>query len=458
MTMPSRRLHAAAAVRAGGEERLHLLLDGTDDFAIFMLGPQGMVLTWNAAAEHMTGYSAEEIIGQPSIVFYPPEAVTAGQPERCMKEAVARGRHEDEGWRVRKDGTQFWAHIVVTPLRDRDGRLRGFGVVTRDLTDRMRAEDMLAVIDAAEDGIFGVDRHGVIILANRVASAMFGYEDGALVGRPIEVLLPAGIRRRHERHREWYEANPEPRPMGTRDSFTAVRKDGTELQVEVQLSFVNVPRGRVIRAVVRDVSEQRTKQAVRATRLAVRRAAERQAAERAEERMQAFLDESPVGQFELGSDGVLTRVNASLHRMLAYPPGELIGEHVGRVLPSGDAAVIGHALGGRGDPGQFSRSRHQRLVGKDGRVVPVTVLSTITRDAEGCVARVNGVVLDSSLRDQVLLTEDVAGLAAAPLIAAQARSASAGAKGHGRASRTSQARSPGSGEPGMGTHPAAPSR
>lgn len=124
-------------------DQLRLLVQGTIDYAIFMLDPQGRVATWNAGAERIKGYKAEEIIGQHFSRFYPQEAIDRGWPDEELRRATALGRFEDEGWRLRKDGTQFWANVVITALKDKTGGLQGFSKVTRDLTERKRNEDSL---------------------------------------------------------------------------------------------------------------------------------------------------------------------------------------------------------------------------------------------------------------------------------------------------------------------------
>ena len=106
-----------------------------------MLDPEGRVVTWNAGAERLKGYAAGEIVGQHFSRFYPPEAVARGWPAEELRRAAAEGRVEDEGWRVRKDGSRFWANVVITALRDESGTLRGFGKVTRDVTERRDAEE-----------------------------------------------------------------------------------------------------------------------------------------------------------------------------------------------------------------------------------------------------------------------------------------------------------------------------
>ena len=128
--------------------QLQLLIQGTADYAIFMLDPQGYISTWNAGAERIKGYKADEIIGRHFSTFYLPEAIECGWPQHELTVARAEGRFEDEGWRVRKDGTRFWANVVITALRDQDEQLLGFSKVTRDLTERKRAEDGLRAAHA----------------------------------------------------------------------------------------------------------------------------------------------------------------------------------------------------------------------------------------------------------------------------------------------------------------------
>jgi len=124
-------------------ELLRLLVSSVKDYAIIMLDPEGRVLTWSPAAERLKGYKESEIIGQHFSRFYPKEDIEKGKIERELKVATEEGRYEDEGWRVRKDGTKFWANVILTALRDSEGRLRGFGKVTRDLSERKRAEEQM---------------------------------------------------------------------------------------------------------------------------------------------------------------------------------------------------------------------------------------------------------------------------------------------------------------------------
>jgi PAS domain S-box-containing protein len=140
------RRAAEEKVRAS-EERFRLLVQSVKDYAIFMLDPLGNIATWNPGAERLKGYTTEEIIGSHFSKFYRPEDVAAGKPENELRVALSAGHYEEEGWRVRKDGSLFWANVVIAPVRDADGTLAGFAKVTRDLTERHLA-DQRALEDA----------------------------------------------------------------------------------------------------------------------------------------------------------------------------------------------------------------------------------------------------------------------------------------------------------------------
>ena len=148
------------------EERFRLLVEGVQDYAIFMLDVNGMVATWNRGAERIKGYRGDEIIGQHFRKFYPQDAVESGWPDHELKVAAAEGRFVDEGWRVRKDGSKFWAHVTITALRDED-RLRGFAKLTRDLTERKRTE-ALETSSAERETMLEAER-GARMLAQRTA-------------------------------------------------------------------------------------------------------------------------------------------------------------------------------------------------------------------------------------------------------------------------------------------------
>lgn len=131
-------------LRAADREVLLGLIDCLQDVAIILLDPRGLIRSWNRGAEHLKGYRADEIIGRSFELFYPREAVLVGHPPRELEAAAISGSYEEEGWRVRKDGSRFWAHVRIVALYDEDHELQGFGKVTRDLTERKQAEDQQA--------------------------------------------------------------------------------------------------------------------------------------------------------------------------------------------------------------------------------------------------------------------------------------------------------------------------
>ena len=143
---PIGKSRLAEAIRHGGSI-YQTMVEAVRDYAIFLLDPAGYIATWNAGAERLKGYSADEIIGQHFSVFYPKEAKDIGHPQRELEIATAEGRFEEEGWRIRKDGTAFWANVVITAVHDESGELIGFAKVTRDLTERRNAE-VRAIADA----------------------------------------------------------------------------------------------------------------------------------------------------------------------------------------------------------------------------------------------------------------------------------------------------------------------
>jgi PAS domain S-box-containing protein len=182
----------------GGLHRL--LVESVDDYAIFALDAEGHVLSWNPGAQRFKGYTADEIVGRHFSVFYRPQELAEGKPARELADAVRDGRVEDEGWRVRKDGTLFWANVVIVTLRDETGTLVGFAKITRDLTERRRAEEALRqseerfrllVQSARSYAIFMLDPEGRVASWNAGARAIKGYETEEIIGRHFSTFYPA---------------------------------------------------------------------------------------------------------------------------------------------------------------------------------------------------------------------------------------------------------------------------
>jgi PAS domain S-box-containing protein len=182
-----------------GDERFSLLVRSVQDYAIFMLDPSGHIASWNKGAERIKGWRADEIIGEHFSIFYPPEDMASDKPGRELEIAVAEGRVEDEGWRVRKDGTRFWANVVITALFDEQGELRGFGKVTRDVTERRAAQEALRlseerfrllVQNVQDYAIFMLDPQGRVSSWNAGAERIKGWRADEIIGRHFSAFYP----------------------------------------------------------------------------------------------------------------------------------------------------------------------------------------------------------------------------------------------------------------------------
>ncbi|HJP60864.1 MAG TPA: PAS domain-containing sensor histidine kinase [Gemmatimonadaceae bacterium] len=147
---PSSTSGGGRSSRGISDEQYRLIVQSIKDYAVFMLDPEGRILSWNEGARLIKGYTAPEVIGRSFEIFYPAEAVADGFPKMELKEAARVGRFEDEGWRIRKDGSRFWANVVITAVRDLSGNLIGFAKVTRDLTARREAEEQARMLAAEQ--------------------------------------------------------------------------------------------------------------------------------------------------------------------------------------------------------------------------------------------------------------------------------------------------------------------
>ena len=175
-----------------GVELYRLAIEQTSDYALFLLDPGGRIITWNLGAQRIKGYTREEILGRHFSIFYPHEAVEGGWPAHELRVAANEGHFEDEGWRIRKDGSRFWANVVITALRDNNGKLVAYSKITRDLTERKQQEEALrhseerfrllveGVVDYA---IYMLDAQGIITSWNAGAQRLKGYSREEIIGK-----------------------------------------------------------------------------------------------------------------------------------------------------------------------------------------------------------------------------------------------------------------------------------
>ncbi|MGB3438302.1 MAG: PAS domain S-box protein [Actinophytocola sp.] len=251
------------------DDGYRLLVRNVRDYGVFLLDPAGHIISWNIGAERIKGYHEEEILGKHFSVFYPPEDIADGKPERELRKAIADGRVEDEGWRLRKDGTRFWANVVITALFDDTGKLRGFGKIIRDMTDRrmddeaLRASEerfRLLVQGVRDYGIFMLDRTGHIISWNIGAERIKGYREQEILGKHFSVFYPPEDIADGKPERELREAIADGR---LEDEGWRLRKDGTRFWANVVITALWDDTGKLrgFGKVTRDMTERRNAEA-----------------------------------------------------------------------------------------------------------------------------------------------------------------------------------------------------
>lgn len=235
------------------------------DYAIFLLNPEGTIQTWNLGAQLLKGYRPEEIIGKHFSIFYPPDAIARDWPAQELRAASADGRFEDEGWRVRKDGSRFWANVVITALRDENGRLIAFSKVTRDLTARRANEERLRqseehfrlLIEGVEEyALYMLDDEGRVASWNSGAQRIYGYTPAEVVGRHFSWLcLPEDVKA----GKPWQEL-AEARSTGRAlQEGWRVRKTGERFWARVVLTALHDAEGnpRGFAKMTQDLTERR---------------------------------------------------------------------------------------------------------------------------------------------------------------------------------------------------------
>jgi len=260
---PFSTLHAS-------EERFRLLVESVRDYAICMLDPAGRVLTWNLGAERIKGYAADEIIGSHFSRFYPPEDLIKGLPQTELRQAAKDGAFEDEGWRVRKDGSMFWANVVITAMRDEAGELVGYAKVTRDLTQRRNQEEALRVseerfrllVEGVSDyAIFMLDVNGHVASWNVGAQRIKGYAADEIIGRHFSIFYPREVVDSGWPEHELREAARNGRFI---DTGWRVRKDGSTFWANVTITAMRDESGTLLgyAKLTRDLTERKRVEAI----------------------------------------------------------------------------------------------------------------------------------------------------------------------------------------------------
>jgi PAS domain S-box-containing protein len=252
------------------EQRFRLLVEGVREYAIFLVDPEGSVASWNAGAARIIGYRAEEIIGQQITCFYPAEDVQEGKPDRLLRIARDDGQHEDEGWRVRKDGSRFWASVLITALYDGDGNLKGYSEVIRDLTERKRTEQaLLSVVNNVVDGIITTDESGKIESFNPAAERIFGYPARDVIGQNVTLLIPETFHREEDDLAAGSSTRMvRAKLIGVGREVVGRRKDGTEFPMDLAVTSFRMGERRYFTGILRDISASKRQEQEMRERLA----------------------------------------------------------------------------------------------------------------------------------------------------------------------------------------------
>jgi PAS domain S-box-containing protein len=256
---------AVVDITALQDERARLLIESIKDYAIFMLDVSGVVKSWNTGAERLLGYTPGEIVGRSFSIFYPPADIVAGRCERELRIATAEGRFEDEGWRVRKNGEQFWANVIVTAMRDSTGKILGFAKVTRDLTERRKAEEQirqseqrfrLLVSSVKDYAIFMLDPEGRVMTWNNGAARIKGYSAQEIIGESFTRFYPPEDVAKKKPDMELEVASREGR---FEDEGWRLRKDGTPFWANVIITAIHDSAGTLqgFAKVTRDLTDRK---------------------------------------------------------------------------------------------------------------------------------------------------------------------------------------------------------
>ncbi|HEX6997819.1 MAG TPA: PAS domain S-box protein [Gammaproteobacteria bacterium] len=331
----SKRDNGSSEPRPGrpAEADYRRLIGSVRDYAIFMLDPAGRVASWNAGAEALTGYAEMEILGAPFSCLYSPERIATGSPEHELGRAAEDGRFEEEGWHVRKDGTPYWANVVITALSEEVGRPPGFAVVARDWSTRQAESEALreseerfrALVEGISDyAIFMLDTKGVITTWNPAAQRMKGYEASEIIGSHISKLYPPDAVKRGWPEFELRMATLEGR---FEDEGWRVRKDGSRFWANVVITALRDSAGnlRGFAKVTRDLTEQRRQE---------------EALLKSEERFRLLVDGvDDYAIVMLGRNGFVSSWNSGAQRIQGYTSEEILGKHFSRFYTSEDVTA-----------------------------------------------------------------------------------------------------------------------
>ncbi len=315
------------------EATLRIFVSSVRDYAILMLDPTGRIISWNSGAEAIKGWTAAEIIGSHFSRFYPQEALLRGLPQHELTVAANVGRFEDEGWRMRKDGTMFWANVIITALRDASGKLIGYAKLTRDLTDRRRHEQELrqseerfrSLVEGVKDyAIFMLDTHGFVTTWNAGAQQIKGYLSHEIIGSHFKRFYLQDAIERGVPEQELRAATMEGR---FEDEGWRLRMDGSRFWASVLITAIRDASGALtgFAKITRDLTERRKYE---------------QELRDSEQRFRLLVDGvTEYAIIMLDRNGSVSSWNAGAERIKGYKASEILGRHCSCFFTAEDIAA-----------------------------------------------------------------------------------------------------------------------
>lgn len=320
------------------EERFRLIVENVKDYSIIMLDPNGNIKTWNKGAERIKGYTSKEIIGKHISIVYTKEELDRKEPETNLKMAKKLGRYESEAWRVRKDGSIFFADVIITSLYDANSNFRGYAKITRDITERREAKEKLidsetqirTIFNRAPDAVTVIDDAGNISKWNPRAEAIFGWTAEEVIGQPLhEIIVPERYREAHINGMKHFLATGEGPILNKPLEMPALRKNNSEIQIELSISHFQFKKKDFFIGFLKDITE--------------RKIAEDRLKE-SEERFLKIFDESPVATTltEMKTNKIAF-ANTLFYNTFGYTKQEVIGrtsEELNLIAPEEHNRVI----------------------------------------------------------------------------------------------------------------------